>query len=72
MSWAGISAYYEDTFWTNSQVRSLIKQHFGVLTSRKNVYNGRAYKDDDTIFAWDVYNVRAPTLEIENLSVAHI
>ncbi len=28
----------------------------GVLLCRRNTYNGRTYKDDPTIFAWDILN----------------
>ncbi len=57
LSWAGIDPVYEDTFWTSKKVRDMIKDHYTVLVNRRNVFTGKLYKDDDTIFAWDIYNV---------------
>ena len=59
MKWAGIPASKEDTFWTNPTVRNLIKNDYKVLVTRKNTFNGKLYGEDNTIFAWDIYNVRA-------------
>ena len=59
MKWAGISPSQEDTFWTNPTVRNLIKNDYKVLVTRKNTFNGKLYGEDDTIFAWDIYNVSA-------------
>ncbi len=58
MKWAGIPASKEDTFWTNPTVRNLIKNDYKVLVTRKNTFNGKLYGEDNTIFAWDIYNVR--------------
>ena len=59
MCWAGIPPSQEDTFWTNPTVRSLIKNAYKVLVTRKNTFNGKLYGEDTTIFSWDIYNVRA-------------
>lgn len=59
MKWAGIPASAEDTFWTNPTVRNLIKNDYKVLVTRKNTFNGKLYGEDNTIFAWDIYNVCA-------------
>ena len=63
MKWAGIPPAQEDSFWTNPTVRNLIKNDYKVLVTRKNTFNGRLYGEDDTIFAWDIYNVgtRSPS-----------
>lgn len=60
MKWAGIPPAREDTFWTNPTVRNLIKNHFKVMVTRNNTFNGKLYGEDDAIFAWDIYNVSAP------------
>ncbi len=57
MKWAGIPKSQEDTFWTNPTVRNLIKNDYKVLVTRKNTFNGKLYGEDNTIFAWDIYNV---------------
>ncbi|CAK0752555.1 hypothetical protein CVIRNUC_002155 [Coccomyxa viridis] len=56
MKWAGIPPSQEDTFWTNPTVRNLIKNDYKVLVTRKNTFNGKLYGEDETIFAWDIYN----------------
>ncbi|CAL5227630.1 g10635 [Coccomyxa viridis] len=56
MKWAGIPKSQEDTFWTNPTVRNLIKNDYKVLVTRKNTFNGKLYGEDNTIFAWDIYN----------------
>ena len=60
IKWAGIPASREDTFWTNPTVRNLIKNDYKVLVTRKNTFNGKLYGEDNTIFAWDIYNVCTP------------
>lgn len=60
MKWAGIPPSMEDTFWTNPTVRNLIKNHFKVMVTRNNTFNGKLYGEDNAIFAWDIYNVSAP------------
>lgn len=34
----------------------MYKQHLYAFTHRKNTYNGRLYKEDPTIFYWDLIN----------------
>ena len=40
-------------------MRNLIKNDYKVLVTRKNTFNGKLYGEDETIFAWDIYNVSA-------------
>lgn len=58
LAWAHIALEYQDTFWTSKEVRDMIKDHFSVVVNRRNMFTGKLYKEDDTIFAWDIYNVR--------------
>ena len=69
MKWAGIPASQEDTFWTNPTVRNLIKNDYKVLVTRKNTFNGKLYGEDNTIFAWDIYNVRVPFLPADHVQL---
>ncbi|EIE24131.1 glycoside hydrolase [Coccomyxa subellipsoidea C-169] len=59
LAWAHIALEYQDTFWTSKEVRDMIKDHFSVVVNRRNMFTGKLYKEDDTIFAWDIYNVLA-------------
>ena len=72
LSWAGIDPVYEDTFWTSKKVRDLIKDHYNVLVNRRNVFTGKLYKDDDTIFAWDIYNVRSLHMQSSTFANMHV
>ena len=58
LAWANIDLEYQDAFWTSKKVREMIKDHFTVVVNRRNVFTDKLYKDDDTIFGWDIYNVR--------------
>ena len=69
MKWAGIPPSQEDTFWTNPTVRNLIKNDYKVLVTRKNTFNGKRYGEDETIFAWDIYNVSARSPDCFNQHV---
>lgn len=62
LAWAGIEMEYQDAFWTSKKVRDMIKDHFTVVVNRRNVFSDKLYKDDDTIFGWDIYNVRCSLL----------
>ncbi|BDA49901.1 Mannan endo-1,4-beta-mannosidase 1 [Coccomyxa sp. Obi] len=46
----------KDSFYTNSYCQQLYKNHISTMVNRRNTYNGRIYKDDPTIFAWDILN----------------
>ncbi|GMI69524.1 endo-beta-mannanase 1 [Hibiscus trionum] len=52
----------EDEFFTNSLVKEFYKNHVKAVLTRKNTISGVAYKDDPTIFAWELMNEpRCPT-----------
>ena len=46
----------EDAFFTDPDVRKKYRDHVGVLVNRVNSINGRKYKDDPTIMAWNLIN----------------
>jgi mannan endo-1,4-beta-mannosidase len=54
VSWAG-GATHED-FFTAERAPALYKEHVRVVLTRVNTVNGQAYRDDPTIFAWDLIN----------------
>ncbi|KAL3845099.1 hypothetical protein ACJIZ3_002502 [Penstemon smallii] len=46
----------DDDFFTNSVLKGYYKNHIKAVLSRVNSVNGIAYKDDPTIFAWELMN----------------
>lgn len=59
----GIFIQCNEHFWSQGlrlegyvQVRKYYKNHLKALTSRVNVFTGVAYKNDPTIFSWNLYN----------------
>ncbi|XVF33034.1 hypothetical protein REPUB_Repub17cG0133500 [Reevesia pubescens] len=46
----------EDDFYTNSIVKEYYKNHVKAVLTRINTITGVAYKDDPTIFAWELMN----------------
>ena len=46
----------EDAFFTDPAVRARYKDHVSVLVNRVNSINGKKYKDDPTIMAWNLIN----------------
>lgn len=46
----------KDKFWTSNKARSYYRKHMKVMFNRKNSFNNKAYKDDSTIFAWNLFN----------------
>ncbi|KAE8697155.1 Mannan endo-1,4-beta-mannosidase 1 [Hibiscus syriacus] len=52
----------EDDFYTDAIVREYYKNHVKAVLTRVNTITGVAYKDDPTIFAWELMNEpRCPT-----------
>ena len=47
---------YHDQFWTNAYCKQWYKDYVAKLLTRTNTITGRVYKDDPTIFAWEVVN----------------
>ncbi|KAJ6822296.1 mannan endo-1,4-beta-mannosidase 1 [Iris pallida] len=46
----------DDDFFTNPLVKAYYKNHVKAVLSRHNTITGVAYKDDPTIFAWELMN----------------
>ncbi|GMH38575.1 hypothetical protein BSKO_06459 [Bryopsis sp. KO-2023] len=45
-----------DEFFTNPYTRQMYKNHIQTTLMRKNSINGRVYRDDPTIFGWNLMN----------------
>lgn len=43
-------------FFTNAHCKQMYKDFIDLLVNRVNTVNGRTYKDDDTIFSWELGN----------------
>ncbi|KAK8943377.1 Mannan endo-1,4-beta-mannosidase 1 [Platanthera guangdongensis] len=52
----GESIGSDDGFYTNNVVKGYYKNHVKRLITRANTLTGTAYKDDPTIFAWELMN----------------
>ena len=55
VNWS-ISAQNHDDFYVNTEVKNWYKNHISAILNRTNTINGRKYKDDPTIFAWELAN----------------
>jgi len=47
---------YSAQFYTNAQCQTWFRDHIDEVVGRVNTVNGEAYKDDPTIFAWELAN----------------
>ena len=56
VQWAGGGSLVHEDFFTDERVKQLYKGRVSTILNRVNSINGRAYKDDPTIFAWDLIN----------------
>ena len=54
VNWAGLSNH--DDFYTNETIKGWYKDYVKTLLEHENVYTGVKYKDDPTIFAWELAN----------------
>jgi len=54
LSWYGLSAHSD--FYRDSRVRDAYAGWLSHLVSRVNVFTHRAYRDDPTIFSWELAN----------------
>nr|QOL01199.1 putative extracellular protein TR9_011a [Trebouxia lynnae] len=54
IQWAGAEGH--DVFFTDPEVKQLYKDHIDTMVNRRNTINNRLYRDDPTIFAWDLMN----------------
>ena len=48
LNWTHIPHDANDTLWINDDFNSMIKKHYSDLVNRRNVFTGKAYRDDDT------------------------
>ncbi|XP_052729639.1 mannan endo-1,4-beta-mannosidase 7 [Vigna angularis] len=46
----------EDDFFSNSMTKQFYKNHVKTVLTRKNTVTGLLYKDDPTIFSWELMN----------------
>eukprot|EP01025_Chloroclados_australasicus_P060297 TRINITY_DN7725_c0_g1_i4.p1 TRINITY_DN7725_c0_g1~~TRINITY_DN7725_c0_g1_i4.p1 ORF type:complete len:577 (+),score=44.64 TRINITY_DN7725_c0_g1_i4:148-1878(+) len=53
--WSGLSGY-TDAFWYDEGIQSNYKNHINFMVTRSNSVNGRVYRDDPTILAWNLIN----------------
>lgn len=68
LRWAGINDAADDKFpfgidpskamlfYTNEEARKLYRAHAEKLITRRNTVTGRLYRDDPTIFGWELIN----------------
>nr|XP_010911335.1 putative mannan endo-1,4-beta-mannosidase 9 [Elaeis guineensis] len=59
VQWAkdmGQSLSSDDEFYSNDVVKELYRNHVKTVLTRVNTITGVAYKDDPTIFAWELIN----------------
>ncbi len=75
LAWAGITDAANDdprkfginleqamAFYTNAQTREMYRDHLRHVILRRNTITGRLYKDDPTVFGWELMNeAQAPT-----------
>ena len=47
---------YHDQFWSNAWCKAWYKEYVTRLLNRTNSITGQIYKDDPTIFAWEIVN----------------
>jgi mannan endo-1,4-beta-mannosidase len=54
LTWYGLNKHH--LFYTDERVRTAYKNWAAHLINRKNTVNGSVYKDDPTIFGWELAN----------------
>jgi mannan endo-1,4-beta-mannosidase len=52
----GINPERAMLFYTNEQARQLYREHLEKLANRRNTVTGTLYRDDPTIFGWELMN----------------
>ncbi len=55
VAWSSTAAYH-DAFYTDSDCRTWYLNHAAAVINRVNTVNGRLYRDDPTVFAWELAN----------------
>ena len=60
--WGGVAEYAAfrnkqlETFWHDEQIKADFRETIRYVLNRRNTYNGRLYKDDPTVLAWETGN----------------
>jgi mannan endo-1,4-beta-mannosidase len=55
VAWSGTASAHDD-FYTDANCRTWYKNHVSTVLNRANTFNGRIYREDPTIFAWELAN----------------
>jgi mannan endo-1,4-beta-mannosidase len=55
VAWSGTASAHDD-FYTDANCRTWYKNHVSTVLNRVNTFNGRIYREDPTIFAWELAN----------------
>ncbi|KAK9917541.1 hypothetical protein WJX75_005540 [Coccomyxa subellipsoidea] len=55
VNWSS-TAKTKNDFYTDQECRTMYKNHLNTFVHRKNTVNGRIYKEDPTIFYWNLMN----------------
>ena len=64
IKWAGLNEH--DEFYTNEKVKGWYKDYIKTLLNHTNTYTGVKYKDDPSIFAWELSNEPRATSDAKN------
>ena len=60
MEWRGATdttfIKYHDSFYSDAIIQTWYKEYLNKIINRVNTITGKAYKDDSTIFAWELMN----------------
>ena len=55
VQWSTTASSHDD-FYTDADCRQWYKDHVSAVLNRVNTFNGRTYKDDPTVLAWELAN----------------
>ncbi|MFH1864428.1 MAG: cellulase family glycosylhydrolase [Candidatus Eisenbacteria bacterium] len=55
VAWSGTASAHDD-FYSDENCRSWYKDHVYTVLNRVNTFNGRVYREDPTVFAWELAN----------------
>jgi mannan endo-1,4-beta-mannosidase len=55
VEWSGTASDHDD-FYTDANCRTWYKNHVSTVLNRVNTFNSRIYREDPTIFAWELAN----------------
>lgn len=72
VQWARNQGQYlasDDDFFSNPVVKGYYKNHIKAILTRVNSFTGIAYKDDPTIFAWELMNEPRCTSDLSGRTI---